>query len=578
MTKPHDPEAVKTPHQILFGMCSRHLQFGFLFSAVVGILNLVPTLYMLQIYDRVLASKSDMTLLFLSLFTVLALLLLAYIDGVKTKILASLGGVLEQRLWREMTKRNLAERSLRSGQTSLTNADFETLKTILTGSVASALLDLPWSLLYIAIAFVLHWAIGLFALISFATFILLAIIYEALTSDLVSAATIQSGRQQAFYAEVYSQRRSLRSLGITEAIVTRLVERRSEMLSPQKASQAIAANYGAVVKFVRLCLQSGALGLAALLAIKGNISPGAIFASSMLASRALAPMDGLLTQWRSLAQIKPIWQKLKTFLSASPKLKPTELPKPEAVLHLDRVSLLSPDRNRYLIRDITLQAGPGVLAIIGPTGSGKSVLLQIIGNALRPDGGTLRLGATDYELWEPERLGKIIGYVSHDYSFLPGTIKDNISRFATTVDDAQVVLAAQIAGVHDMIMRMSNGYDTVLGFEAQPLSSGQAQRIAYARAVFGAPRLYIFDDPTAGLDGEGEASLLALIKRLKASGSLIVLATHRASLISVADHVLAMREGRCVTQGSPAEVLSHGTLASASDNRTEPPPVRSQHA
>lgn len=548
-------DAAETPHQKLFAMCSKHVVYALGFSAVVSLLNLVPTLYMLQIYDRVLASKSEMTLLFLSIFTVAALGLLAYIDGVRSKILASLGIKLEQTLWHHITVASLVEGAVRKSKSALTPAEFEVVKNILTGPVALSILDLPWSFLYICIAFVLHWAIGLFALVAFVIFILLAILYEASTSSLMSESLRRGQAQQIFQADVEVQRETIRSLGMVQSVTLQLSERRKASQSPQRASQAIASHYGAVVKFIRLFLQSATLGLAAFLAIKGDITPGAIFASSMLASRALAPMEGLLGQWRNLAQARPMWLKLRHFFALPVRSKPMEFTQPETRLRIERVSLLSVDRNRYLIRDVTLEASPGLLVIAGPSGSGKTLLLKIIANAFLPDAGTVRIGSTDYAQWDSDRLGPLIGYSPQEPSFIPGRIKDNLSRFRAA-DTSQIVMASKVAGAHEMIMSLPDGYDTFLTGNGAPLSPGQKQRLALARAVYGAPRLYVLDDPIAGLDGEGEIALLALIRSLKASGAIVIVATHRTSLMAMADSLIIMKEGRCVAQGVPADVMS----------------------
>ena len=523
--------------------------FG-IFSGLLNLLFIVPMLYMLLVYDRVVPTRGGGTLLVLTAVLLCGLATLAALDWIRSRLLVR----ATLRLEREVAGSLLGAMLARTDRPMDAVArqpmrDFDTLRQALTGPALLALCDAPWAPIYIVISMMIHPALGLLVLAGACALAAVAWLNERATGKGLRGATEAAHRAYASQEQVVAGAENVRALGMREAMVDRHLRERASMLALQTRASFRSAGYVASSKFLRLTLQSLALGVGAWLAIDNKISAGAIFAGSFLMGRALQPMEQLLTAWPSLVRAGSAYRKLSDLLDgATPSLALTVLPRPEGRIQVEQVTVGRSIENRILTSvSVTFQPGE-VITIVGPSGAGKSTLMRVIAGALLPDAGAVRIDGARLADWETDRLGGYVGYLPQSVSLFAGTVKENIARFATDDDpatiDEQVVRAAHAALAHDMILRLPNGYDTMLGWEGQGVSAGQAQRIALARALFREPPVLLFDEPNAHLDSEGEAQLLQTISAAKARGATTAIVAHRLSVLSVSDKILVLRDGR----------------------------------
>jgi ATP-binding cassette subfamily C protein len=439
--------------------------------------------------------------------------------------------------------------------------EFDTLRQALTGPMLLAVCDAPWAPIYIIVCTIIHPLIGLLVLVGGGAMATVTWLNNRATGMRLRSANEAATRAYAHQEQVFAGAENVRALGMRGAMVRRHVGARAAMLHLQTDASFSSGGYVASSKFLRLSLQSLALGLGALLAIDNKISAGAIFASSFLAGRALSPIEQLLTAWPVLVRARGAYAKLSDLLnSAAPSTSLTVLPEPKGRVDVEQVIIGRTPETRILA-GVSLVLEPGeVVTIVGPSGAGKSTLMRVIAGALVPDAGEVRVDGARLADWESDRLGGYIGYLPQSVSLFAGTVKENISRFAMAGDpaeiDAHVVAAAQAALAHDMILRLPNGYDTMLGWEGQGISAGQAQRIALARALFREPPLLLLDEPNAHLDAEGEAQLLQTIVAAKARNAAVAMVAHRMSVLSVSDRIVVMRDGRIEAAGARDEVIA----------------------
>ena len=547
-------------------LCRTHLRYALLFSALVNLAYLAPTLYMLQVYDRVVPSGSRPTLLFLTMALMIVLLFMTVLDQIRQQILAAasvrLDRVFSARLFRRALAAGGAGQSPRLSQSV---REFDTLRTAATGPAALAFFDAPWTPIYIGVCFILHPAIGFLALGSAVLLFGLAVLNERVTRGYADRASRASAQSYAAQEAAGGSMDVVRALGMSGAFTSQFEAARRNANLPALESQHASGRIGGLIRFLRLLLQSTALGLGAYLAISKQISAGAIFASSMLAARALSPIDQLVAQWRTISAAAAAYRSLADRLDGEPERTGTVLPHPAARLSLHSVSVATPARDRFQLHDVSLQLSGGeVLGVLGASGAGKSTLLQAIANARVPTVGELRLDGARYGDWDGQRLARFIGYLPQDCVLFPGTVKDNISRFDRFAEvdpamvDAGAVTAAQAAGVHELVLSLPQGYDTLLGFRGLGLSTGQQQQIALARALYGEPLLYVFDEPNSNLDSESEARLVRTVERLRAGGAMVVIATHRVSLINVADTLAILKDGKLERVGPRQDILKPG--------------------
>ncbi|WP_245656308.1 type I secretion system permease/ATPase [Novosphingobium naphthalenivorans] len=542
--------------------CRRHLGAVAAFSALVNLLYIVPTLYMLQVYDRVVPTGGLQTLTFLTLVLLLALGTLALLDRLRSRLLVRAGLQLDIDLAPRILDASFARPQMAEARAAL--RDFDTLRGALSGPAFIALCDAPWLPVYILACTAMSPWIGLVALLGCVVLPLIAWANERATGARLAQARTIAGLTNLHQDAALAGGEAVRALGMRRALVARAMRQRRAMLTSQTEAGFAAGNYVTLTKFVRLALQSLALGLGALLAVEKQISPAAIFASSFLIARALSPIEQLIAHWKTVHAAREAWRDLDVLLASAPKMHaPTALPTPKGAVALESLVVLDPSRAGPVLHGLSLAIAAGeTVAVIGPSGAGKSTLVRALSGAVRPDRGTIRIDGADMADWDAERLAVHIGYVPQAPTLFAGTVAENIARFsgetgmAKEALDAAVVEAARKVGAHDMILGLPGGYDHRLGHDGSGLSAGQAQRVALARAVFGSPALLILDEPNAHLDAEGDAQLIEALGMLKQAGTTIVVVSHKMGILPVVDRILVLREGRVVLFGPREEVMA----------------------
>lgn len=565
--------------------CRSHFIGVVVFSALLNLLFIVPMLYMLQVYDRVVPTRGAATLLMLTLVLLFALATLALLDWTRSRLLvrASLrldglvaGTLLDATLARDDgTIDAVARQSMR---------DFDSLRQALTGPMLLALCDAPWAPVYVLISFIIHPALGLLVLVGGAVLSAITWSNERYTGSRLREANDAAGRAYASQEQVLAGADNVRALGMRGALVRRHVGERWSMLSLQTEASFASGGYIAASKFVRLSLQSLALGLGAWLAISGKISVGAVFAASFLAGRAFQPIEQLLGAWPTLIKARAAKDKLKQLLDRrEADVAVTYLPDPAGHLTAEHVSIGKGGAAPRILSNISASFAPGeVVTIVGPSGAGKSTLLRTLAGAQVPDAGLIRIDGARRVDWDADRLGRFIGYLPQEVSLFAGTVKENITRFESgspaSDSDAAAVAAAQAAFAHDMILRLPDGYDTMLGWGGRGLSAGQAQRIGLARALYRAPPMLLLDEPNAHLDADGDARLLETITAAKARGATVIVVAHRMSVLSVSDKILVLRDGSIDAHGARDEIIARLQGAPNAQSGNRPLPKKAANA
>jgi len=443
--------------------------------------------------------------------------------------------------------------------------DFDSFRQALSGQGALALCDLPWTPVYLLICFMLHWTLGMLTLVGGALLFGLALLNERSAKPRIEASSRASTKAYVAQETIATQSEVVRALGMRQALITRQLKERSEAVTAQADAQFVGGRFSGTIKFLRLLLQSLALGAGAWLAVEGQISAGAIIAASVLLSRAVQPIELIVGAWSGIVQGRASWNNLIDLFAATADQDQarTLLPKPVGLLTLDGVGVRSPAGDAPLLRHVSLSLQPGEsLGVVGPSGAGKTTLARLVAGATEPDVGTVRLDKADYVTWDPERLARHIGYLPQDSVLFAGTVKENISRFDGSLEqpredvDERAIKAARLAGCHDMILKLPHGYDTPLGALGRGLSAGQAQRIALARALYGDPCLVVLDEPNSHLDGEGEAALAKALAGLRTRGATVIIVAHRSGVLQNVDKLLVLRDGAVEGLGPRDEIAA----------------------
>jgi ATP-binding cassette subfamily C protein len=539
-----------------------HLVAALVFSAIVNIAFLAPTLYMLGVYDMALPAASVASLCLLTAMLVLTLSTMSLLDWLRGRILLRasqrVDAVFAPRIFDFAMSGADQNGSRRLGQTL---REFDSIRAVINGGPALAFFDAPWAPIYVGFCFCLNPLIGWFALTGAFVLFALAIYNERAMRRLSRASLIAAAQQSSLQDAAAGSADVVKALGMGQAFTRILSAGRADASIPQMQANQIGARNAAIVKFVRIVLQSTALGLGAWLAIRHQISAGAIFAGSMLATRALFPIDQIVVQWRSVATARAAYDALCAQLARGDSAPVMTLPAPTPHLVVNAMAVRSPNQDRALLQDVNFSARGGqIIAIVGPSGAGKTTLLQVLANARPHDAGEVRIDGASYRDWPSERLGRFVGYLPQDYALFPGTVADNISRFgaaevAQKTADEWTVAAAREAGVHEMILALPKGYETLLGPHGAGLSAGQQQRIALARALYGDPLIFVLDEPNSGMDAEGQALLAAALTRMRNRGALVLMAAHASRFIEFADQLLVLRDGRQIRFGERNAVM-----------------------
>ena len=541
-----------------FRMFRREFLAVGIFSMVANLLMLTPTIYMLQVFDRVMISRSDLTLLMLSLITLFFLIVMAFSEWSRSRLLVRAGVRLDRQLSSRVFNASFEANLSQSGASpSRAFSDLIALRQFLTGNGIFAFFDVPWTPIYIAVLFILHpwlgWLAIAFALIQAALAWFghrNAIEPQRAAGDAQAVAT-QFLQGKLRNAEV------VESMGMTGNLEGHWMQRHRQALASFQSSQSKSARVASVSKFVRYSQQSLALGMGALLVIDGQLTPGAMIAANVLTTRALAPIDLLVSSWQGFLGARDAFNRLSVLLRAHPERDPalTRMP-PAGALVLREVVATAAGRAEPILKSVSLSAQPGtVTVVLGPSGSGKSTLARVLVGIWPEAQGEVLLDERPLDSWNRDELGPHLGYLPQDIELFEGSIAENIARFAE-IDSEKVIAAARSAGLHEMILRFPKGYDTPIGEAGGMLSGGQRQRIALARAIYGHPRLVVLDEPNANLDDAGEAALLNTVRELKNQGSTVFLISHRPGVIAVADRLLILADGKVQADGPRDAVIA----------------------
>ncbi|MFN3972069.1 MAG: type I secretion system permease/ATPase [Gemmobacter sp.] len=530
------------------------------FSAVISVLMLTGSIYMLQVYDRVLLSGSIPTLLALFAIVVVLHIFLALYDGLRMRLLSRLAFRLDA---------NLAPAAFRAGlgrQGGQALRDLETVRGFLSGPVMLALFDLPFVVLFLAVLFVIHPHLGWLTVGGIAIAALLAGLNWAVTHGPLRAATGHEESARDFGALAQRAGPTLGALGMVGSVTRHWLGMHNVAQAISQRGSEPSVTIAAAARSLRMLLQSALLTTAAWLVIQGEISAGAIIASSILAGRALMPVDQLIGQWRSLARASEARRRLDVLPRSETPTRRVSLPRPSGAVVVEGLTRYAPARagqdthpaDRIRLLDnvaFTLSPGEG-LGVVGASASGKSTLARLLVGVLAPDAGEIRFDGATRDQWDPDRLGAHVGYLPQQIDLLPGTVRDNIARFDPDATDAAVIAAAEAAGILAMVLSMPDGFDTKLGHADLPLSGGQVQRIGLARALYGDPAILVLDEPNAHLDQAGEAALTRALLARRAAGATVIVMAHRAGALAAIGTLMVLQAGRVVQAGPRDEVLT----------------------
>jgi ATP-binding cassette subfamily C protein PrsD len=530
-----------------------------IFSIAINLLMLTGSLYMLQVYDRVLASQSIPTLVALSALALGAFALQGVLDAVRLRMLSRLAAQFDEQVAPSVARAGivLPLRGAGAADAMQPHRDAETIRSFLSGSGPTALIDLPFMPIFMVGCFILHPWLGWLTVCGGVIILALTLWVEWRSHGPARAAARSQGDQQAAMESARSNAGVIQALGMRPAIERRLGRlHEAAVVDSLKAGDSMAS-IGAVARTFRFVLQSAVLGLGAFLAIRGDVSAGVIIAASIMTSRALAPVELAVANWKGFVATRQSLGRLALVLPlVENRPSPAALPAPRHVLEVRDLSVSVPGCADPVVRgaSFSLRAGEG-LALIGPSGAGKSTLARAlagIDTALR---GKIALDGAALDQWDPDTRGQHVGYLPQDVDLLDGSIAENIARFSDSFSMDDVIKAARLAGAHEMIVALPRGYDTVVGEAGGRLSGGQRQRIALARAVYGEPFLVILDEPNANLDQQGDEALNGAIRQLRANGSAVIVVTHRPAGLAAVELIGVMEEGRLVEIGPKDQVL-----------------------
>jgi ATP-binding cassette subfamily C protein EexD len=536
----------------------QHFIYAGMFSAAVNLLHLVPIIYMMQVYDRVIASNSISTLGMLTLLMVAMLIALGGFEWVRCYILVAASNKLEvsirERVFNATFKLALNTAGAKNSAQPIN--DLTGLRQFLTGNGIFAFFDAPWFPVYLLVMFMFHFWFGVMAIVAGIIMVGLAWLTELQTNTRLKDANNAANQANSHLIGSLRNAEVIAAMGMTGAVRNKQQEISDRVLQVQTDASKLAGGIGAVSKTFRLVTQSLILGLGALLAIEHMVSPGAMVAGSLLLGRALAPIDMLVGTWKGFSLARAQYERLNTLLTQMPSERDRmQLPAPLGNLSLEGVHVTPPGAKSPVLHGVSFQLSAGdALGIIGPSASGKSTLARAILGIWPALIGKVRLDGADISSWSREDLGPYVGYLPQDIELFDGTISENIARFGE-LDAEKVVEAAKLAGVHELILRQPEGYDTVIGGSGGVLSGGQRQRIGLARAIYGNPKLLVLDEPNSNLDEQGEKELVAAITRIKAQGCTVIVISHRTLILSAVDKLLVLKDGRLLSFGPRDQVL-----------------------
>lgn len=527
-----------------------------LFSVFVNLLMLTAPIYMLQLYDRVLGSRSEATLIALTLLMAFLFLMMGLLDYARARILARAGAqfqaALDQRVFSAVMRQSGGDGGNTAGL-----KDLEAVQKLLSSPVITAAFDIPWTPLFLFAISIFHPWLGILAVVGGALLIAITVLNQIFTKGPLTKATMATHQADQMAEQMRVESEMVRALGMSSGAYKRWHQSRGVSLFENLRASDRLGQFSAMSKTFRQFLQSAMLGLGAYLALKGEISPGAMIAGSILLGRALAPVDAAVNQWQTVQRARSGWQSLAELLAETPpEQERTTLPRPDAKLRVEKLTVIPRGANRAVLRQVSFDMNPGeALGVIGPSGAGKSTLARVLTGVVPPDGGTVRLGGASLDNYSPEALGRYIGYLPQRVQMFDGTIAENIAGLDLEPDAAAVVAAAQMAGAHDLILSLPDGYDTRISPGGATLSGGQMQRVGLARALYGDPVILVLDEPNSNLDNEGTQALNTAIRAVKARGGAVMIMAHRPAAIKECEILLILDDGIARGFGPRDDVL-----------------------
>jgi ATP-binding cassette subfamily C protein len=531
----------------------------FLFSIFVNLLMLTGPIFMLQVYDRVLSSRAEATLIALMALVAFLYLMMGLLDHARGRIAARSGARFQDRLDARVFAASLKRLAVKpdDGPALAAQRDLESVRHLLGAPTFLALFDMPWAPIFMFAIFVFHPWLGVLAVVGGGFLILVSLLNQRVTRRPMSEANGRALEAERYGEQIKAESEVVQSLGMRGTGFARWHRARSSALGAGIGVSDLAGGFTTFSKTFRLFLQSAILGLGAWLVLQGELTPGAMIAASILLGRALAPVDAVIGQWGMVARAREGWGRLAELLAREPEVAPrTALPRPRAVVEGLQLTVAPPGESKAALRMVSFRVEPGqALGVIGPSGAGKSSLARTVIGAWRPAGGTITLDGAALDQYDPDVLGRYIGYVPQRVTLFEGTIADNIARLDPMPDPEKVVAAARRAGAHEMVVALDDGYDTRVGPHGGRLSGGQVQRIGLARALYGDPVLLVLDEPNSNLDNEGSVALNAAIRAVKAEGGAVMIMAHRPAAIQECDMLLVIDNGQRTAFGPRDQVL-----------------------
>ncbi len=528
-------------------------------SGLVNLLTLTGSFFMLEVYDRVIPSRSMPTLVGLCILALTLFAAQGLLEASRARILSRIGAALDLDIRARIFGLSLRAplRGTRAEEAGQPLRDLDQLRSFLGGSGPAALFDLPWLPAYVALCFLFHPLIGAAAVGGTLLLVALTWITEANTRRPIRAASAHAARRQALSEAARRNAEVVAALGLQSALARRWEESHQDYIEAQLRVSDVSGGLGSILKACRMALQSGVLALGAWLVINNQATGGIMIASSILVARALAPAELAIANWKGFVAARQSWARLTLALAQlPPEAETLALPPPRGTLAVEALDLMPPGTRRLTVQDVSFRLAAGqALGIIGPSASGKSSLVRALVRVWTPARGEIRLDGASLDQWSAERLGPHIGYLPQEAELFAGTVAENIARFQSGTESGTIVAAAQAAGAHEMILRLPQGYQTPLGDGGAGLSAGQRQRVGLARALYGDPFLVILDEPNANLDADGEAALTRAIQGVRSRSGICIVVAHRPSALAAVDSVLVMADGRLQAFGPKDDVL-----------------------
>ncbi|MEK6789351.1 MAG: type I secretion system permease/ATPase [Pseudomonadota bacterium] len=549
-TKPSELRSALAQHKRIFVVVG-------LFSAFINLLYLSPSLYMLQVYDRVISSNNLLTLAMLSILLFGIYIIMAILEWARTRTVTRLGNQLDQklayRIFEAAFQRNLKGKNHAAG---MAMSDLSQVRQFITGPGLNAIFDAPWIPIYIAVIWLFHPLLGTVALVGVLLLVLMALLTELTTKSPLRDANKAAQRGNQFATSTLRNAEVIQAMGMLDTLGARWRNIQQEFLTSQSKASDNAGNITASTKLLRLTLQSAGLGVGAYLVIQAQITPGMMIAGSILMGRSLSPAEALIGAWKQFVSARDAQERLNEMLAENPMTEPRlSLPSAKGLLQLEQVLAGPPGAQTPTLKGITLSARPGeILVIIGPSASGKSTLARVMVGVWPVRNGAVRIDGAEMSQWNRSEIGPSIGYLPQDVELFEGTVAENIARF-TQADSNDIIAAARKAGLHEAILKLPQGYDSPIGEAGSSLSGGQKQRIALARALFGNPALLVLDEPNANLDETGEQALQQALVQARQAGKTIVVITHRSHMLAVADTIAVLKDGTVMLHGPRDQVL-----------------------